>query len=386
MMSSDFVARDPMVTARLALGITRAGLETSRPVPIYIAHSMGGGAENYVLARIRGDLMRGVPSIVLRVGGPMRWRVELHSEEGVTSGDTADFGFVKQLLEPLALRRVIYSCAVGDPDPLALPDMILEIVRDGTADRLEVLMHDYFPLSPSFTLLDRDQVFRGPVEASRQDRAHVTVRPDGRVIGLEGWRAAWGRLMLAAEHVIVFSNDSAAHVRAVYPWVADRIRKVPHKLLHQISPVNTPEDTREVIAVLGSIGAQKGAGILNRLALRLKSRPDMQLVIIGIVDPAFELPPGTVVTGPYRPEDIGRIAAQLGVTRWLIPSIWPETFSYTTHEALATGLPVHAFAIGAQGEAVAQAPNGVSVPFDPSADLAQLVLDSIPPLRRPAVA
>ena len=64
-----FIARDPLVTARLALGITRAGLETTRPIPIYIAHSMGGGAENYVKARIRGDLMRGVSSVVLRVGG-----------------------------------------------------------------------------------------------------------------------------------------------------------------------------------------------------------------------------------------------------------------------------------------------------------------------------
>ena len=383
---SAFIDRDPLITARLALGITRAGLETTRAVPIYIAHSMGGGAENYVQARIRGDLMRGVPSIVLRLGGRMRWRTELHCEDGVISGDTDDFGFVKRLLEPLGLRRVIYSCAVGDVDPVAIPDMILEIVRDGTADRLEVLMHDYFPLSPSFTLLDRDQVYRGPVEASRADRAHVTVRPDGRIAGLETWRAAWGRLLLAAEHVIVFSNDSAEQVRAVYPWVADRIRKVPHKLLHPIKPLDRPEDKTEVVAVLGSIGAQKGAAVLSRLARRLKSRPDMQLVVIGIVDPAFELPNDTCVTGPYRPEDIGRIAAQLGVTRWLIPSIWPETFSYTTHEALATGLPVHAFAIGAQGEAVAAAPNGVPVPFDPSADLAQQVLDSIPHLRQAAVA
>lgn len=373
-----FIRRDPMVTARLALGLARAGQKGARPVPIYIAHFMGGGAENYVKDRVRGDLMRGAPSVILRVGGPKRWRVELHCEEGVTCGDTDDFGFVKELLEPIGLRRVIYSCAVGDSDPVSLPDLILEIAREGTADRLDVLMHDYFPVSPSYTLLDRDLVYRGPVETSRRDRAHCVVRPNGEVVDLKQWRSAWGRLLLAAERVVVFSDDSAALVLAAYPWLDDRLEKTPHELIHPIGPVATVSDMAEVVGVLGSIGAQKGAAVVARLALRLRSCAHTRLVVIGTVDPSYDLPNETVVTGAYQPGDIERIAAEHGITRWLIPSIWPETFSYTTHEALATGLPVHAFDIGAQGEAVTRAINGVPVPFDPSADLADLVLDTMP--------
>ncbi len=44
--------------------------------------------------------------------------------------------------------------------------------------------------------------------------------------------------------------------------------------------------------------------------------------------------------------------ARYGITDWLIPSIWPETFSFATHEALDTGLPVWCFDLGAQSEAV----------------------------------
>ena len=54
-----------------------------------------------------------------------------------------------------------------------------------------------------------------------------------------------------------------------------------------------------------------------------------------------------------------------GITKWLIPSVWPETFSYTTHEALATGMPVYCFDIGAQAEAVKLAPNGVAMKARP---------------------
>jgi len=381
-----FITSDPMATARLALGLKRIEFGADRQVPIYIAHFMGGGAESYVKSRIQGDLVRGAPSVVLRVGGPKRWRLELHCEEGVVAGDTDDFAFVQRLLEPLEWRRLIYSCAVGDSDPVSLPDHILQLAREGTRDRVEVLIHDYFPLSPSYTLLDRDLVYRGPVEVERRDRAHCTVRPDGSVVDLKEWRATWGRLLLAAERVVVFSSDSQAHVLAIYPWVEDRIVKVPHRLLQPVDAVANSHPSQEVIGVLGSIGAQKGAGVVAKLAYRLRSRTDIRLVIIGIVDPSFELPKETLVTGAYRPEDIGRIAAQHGVTRWLVPSIWPETFSYTTHEALATGLPVHAFDIGAQGEAVARAPNGVLMPFDPSADLSESVISSVPPLYRPQVA
>ena len=57
--------------------------------------------------------------------------------------------------------------------------------------------------------------------------------------------------------------------------------------------------------------------------------------------------------------------------------IWPETFSYTTHEAVATGLPVLAFDIGAQGETVARVPNGVPVPFEAGGDHAAAVLSAL---------
>ena len=36
----------------------------------------------------------------------------------------------------------------------------------------------------------------------------------------------------------------------------------------------------------------------------------------------------------------------------LIPSIWPETFSYVCHEVMALELPVACFDVGAQAEVV----------------------------------
>ena len=43
--------------------------------------------------------------------------------------------------------------------------------------------------------------------------------------------------------------------------------------------------------------------------------------------------------------------------------IWPETFSYTTHEAIATGLPVWSFDLGAQADAIRTTATGRVIPF-----------------------
>ena len=83
------------------------------------------------------------------------------------------------------------------------------------------------------------------------------------------------------------------------------------------------------------------------------------------MDRAFPIEKPSICHGRYEHEHIGELAIKYDIGVWFIPSICPETFSFATHEALATGLPVLAFARGAQGEAVERAPNGHLVTADP---------------------
>jgi len=381
-----FIAADPLVTARMALALAFVASRAQGPVPIYLAHVLGGGAEKDLERRIAAGVDAGGAAVVLRVGGPQRWRLDLHSPAGCVTGTTDSFDFIQRLLAPLQNRRIIYSCGVGDPDPVHLPACLLALKR-GAQDRIEVLFHDFFPVTPSYCLLDSDGVYRGPVTAGRADSAHENLRPDGQLVPLVDWQAAWGALIAAADEVEVFSQDSRAHVLAAYPAAADRVMVCPHGLLAEVpclQPRPLPDGPRTVIAVLGNIGFQKGAAVLVALARALESDPGRALVLIGNIDPAYPLPSAVRVHGDYHPSDIPGLAARYGVTCWLIPSIWPETFSFTTHEVLATGLPVFCFAIGAQGEAVARAPNGRVIRLAPGSDPVRDVLDAVaeglPPL------
>ncbi len=368
-----FISHDPLLTARLALALAWAG-SLGAEIPVYLAHSLGGGAEMYLRQRIAGDIDRIGAAVVLRIGGRQRWQLEVVGPHGTVAGTTDDFELVQRMLQALKRSRIVYSCGVGDRDPLTLPDRLRDLKR-GPQDKIEVLIHDFYPVSPSYTLLDADGVYRGPVTAERDDPAHRGRDAAGNPVPLADWQAAWGGLLRDADEIRAFSEDSAAQIRAVWSGLDDRIRVLPHALLAPMPLLTAPDGAPLVIGVLGNIGRQKGAELVSGLARRLEGRRDLALALIGNIDPNYPMPGSAPVHGDYRHEDLETLARRYRIGAWLIPSIWPETFSYTTHEALATGLPVLAFALGAQGAAVAAAPNGIAIAYTPEDDLVDRLLE-----------
>lgn len=357
-----FIRHDPMVTARLALGLTWAAERQKRqPIPVWLAHAMGGGAEHDLNRRIAQETNSGRSAVVLRVGQGHRWRLELHTPFGVTQGASNDLTLIHRLIARLPLRRVIYSCGVGDRDPVLLPRLLLDLAGRGKApisggpQRLEVLMHDFFPISPSYTLLGADGLYHGPPRAggvASADPAHSHARPDQPHVTLTDWQNAWGALMQAADKITVFSTSSRAILADIWPETAATTVVAPHALLADVPRIMPAQNGRPVIGVLGNIGFHKGAAVVQHLARDLAHNPRAGLVVLGQLDPAYTLAPPATLHGSYQLHDLPGLVARYGISAWLIPSIWPETFSFTTHEAIATGLPVFCFDLGGQADAL----------------------------------
>jgi O-antigen biosynthesis protein len=316
---------------------------------------LGGGVEHYQRHRIAADIARQGAAVVLRVGNRLRWRLELHSAAGVTMGETDDFALIKALLAPLIRRHICYACAVGDTDPVAIPDLLLDLAQTEASapHEVEVLFHDFFPVSPSCNLLGKDGQYHGVPAPHSDDPAHHAQRPDGRPVDLAGWQAAWGRLIARADQVVVFSHSSHDIVTQVWPKAAARTKVIPHHLHQQVARITPQVGAKPVVAVLGNINRQKGSALLAEVAqLLVTGRNDMDLIVIGDTDPACPPGPHVKVHGEYTLEELDLLTRRYKVSAWLIPSVWPETFSYTTHEAIATGLPVFCLDLGAQAEAV----------------------------------
>lgn len=272
-----------------------------------------------------------------------------------------DLDTILRLFAPVAKRRIVYSCAMGAPDLADLPGFLLKLAETAP---LEVLFHDYLPISPSITLLDHDGIYRGVPDPDRRGPAHAYRRADGRVVPLATWQRAWGRVIDVADRIEVFSPASAAVVTAAYPQARRRLHVSAHVLPQAVQRLAVAQGAPMVVGVLGAIGPQKGAAVLSALSRRLASEPGIGLALIGRIAPGFPLAAEVPVHGAYEVADLPALVARYGITHWLIPSVWPETFSYTVHECLATGLPTLAFDLGGQGDAVRGAANGVVLPWD----------------------
>ncbi len=368
-----FIRRDPLWQPRFVLALGWAASQSDDPLHVYLAHSMGGGAESWLRRRITERASAEQATVVIRIGGAERFSVELHLPGGPVTCIAPGPDELRALFCHIEPLHVVYSCGVGDPDPVALPGLLTDLAAQAGSS-LEVLFHDYLPISPSFNLLDGDSTWRGLPDPQNPDPVHSSLRPDGSRIGLEAWREAWGVLIARADMITVFSNSSRSIVTQCWPGAAGRIRLTPGQMPHaipRIQPALPAPGQKPSLAVLGSIGEEKGARILSKLSFALEGRSDGPgLVIIGEFDRRFTLAPSTVVTGRYDIRDLAILMQRHRVLTWLMPSVCPETFSFTTHEMIATGLPVISFDIGAQGEAVAAADNGHIVPVDIAAIIA----------------
>lgn len=356
-----FITDDPLIASRLALAIAWAARQATKPVSLFLGHNLGGGADDYLSQRMAEDLPN--CALLLRVGTMFRWQLELHSPGGITAGGCNDFALIQRLLNPVDQLRIIYSCGVGDPDPITLPDKLLALQR-GPNDRIEVLLHDYLPLSPSYTLLNADGCYVGVPDQTSLDAAHAARGPQGDTFPLTEWRKSWGRLIEKAHDIISFSNSSAQIFLNAYPSAQHKMRVQPHKMLVDFPDLaHQPCKLAPVIGVLGNIGVQKGAGVLQDLSHKFARVKGAKLIVLGRVDPNYPLGVAAHIHGGYLRPEIPALMARYGITDWLIPSIWPETFSYTTHEAIATGLPVWCFDLGAQADAIRKRGIGGVIPI-----------------------
>jgi GT2 family glycosyltransferase len=334
-------ANDPLAGDRLRAGLLWAKARLNgAPLPVYMAHSLGGGTARWLGQRLSTHEV----ALVLRVGGPLRWQVELHTQAGFTRAATMRFAQIQTLVFHAGSRHVVYVCAVGDPAPEEIPFRLLDLCAGGHG--LEVMFHDYFPLNRDYTLRSE-------------------TGPD--------WPALWRVALDRADHLTVFSEASRRILAGVHPDMAHKIRLRPHGPLGPVPRLSPAPLGQMVLAIPGDLNTQKGAAVVRDLARVFARTGEARLVVLGEVAPDCPLPRAVRVLGGYRLEDLPHLVARHGIGAWLIPSLWPETFSYVTQESLATGLPCIGFDLGGQGEALRRAANGhVATERDVAALLAVL--------------
>ena len=181
------------------------------------------------------------------------------------------------------------------------------------------------------------------------------------------WRAKWGRIITISDNILCFSNSSKDILLKAYKDIdKNRVEVIPHKAQYNLEPIKLEERDNNIttIGVLGSINKAKGADIIKNLVDRIdKDNLNIKVVLIGEISTLITSP-NFIKTGRYKRDRLPSLIKNNKVDIFLIPSVWAETFSYTTQEIMMMDMPLMVFNIGAPAERVKDYPKGVVLEKD----------------------
>jgi len=245
---------------------------------------------------------------------------------------------------------------------------------------LKIYIHDFYSLCPTIHLLDykqeycnlpnitvcnnclRELLYNNLFSQSKQEIESSYYVHNCHI---EHWRKLWHPLFNYATTIILPSQSAANLWLRIYPQFKNKLRIIQHNLnylsniVKKISEPNLYFD----VYVIGHIQEHKGRKIIHDILESIKNRTiSIRIHILGeYVDDIFFNTSYLRIYGKYSHYEIINLLNNNKIDCFLMPSICPETFSYTAHEMMATGLPIISFNLGAQGEFISKYPYGVVV-------------------------
>jgi glycosyltransferase involved in cell wall biosynthesis len=217
--------------------------------------------------------------------------------------------------------------------------------------QLDINVHDYSVICPRINLADRSGLYCGEPDAQGCNTCLQRDGSDFGVTRIEDWRAVYDHVLRAADHVLVPDPDVKQRLHRYYPDLAMEVS--PHEAIdYQRIGMRLPDLAAEQplrIVVIGAIGKIKGFDVLLACARdAIKRNLPLEFVLLGYsLDDALLQDAGVQVTGRYLEHEAEERLHGLGPHVAWLPSLWPETYSYTLSTALRCGCPAFAFDLGA---------------------------------------
>ncbi len=312
----------------------------------YATHNWGGGAAEYLKKKISSDIAAGImPLTISRMSGS--YVVRIHSQAGCDAWIMDDGDALEHFLMTLTIDSITVNELVSFENLEEILD-ILKNVSEKKKARSIMLVHDYHCIHPSFLLLD---AFGKTFDPS----SDVCNTPE-----IAKWRGLWKKFLSSCNEVVTFSESSAKILTSVYGPMDNLIVR-PHTVedMRTVSP-HEP-GARMNIAVIGDLMPQKGSNIVLEMCRIIKERGlEINIFHYGTT----YLPPISDLHehGRYNRNELPDLMMKDCIDVVLIPSIWPETFSYTTEEAMMMDMPVAVFDMGAPAERVREYYKGIIIP------------------------
>jgi hypothetical protein len=356
-----------------------AGRDTPHRFSLIIDHNLGGGANLY-RQRLIQEKKQSAPLLLMLYDLPTL-EYHLHylyrDDERVFLVESLDS--LTELCKKVQIEEIFLNNLVSFDEPLLVAQWCLQLKRL-TGARLTILVHDYFCICPSYTLLDDEGHFCG-VPALSRCRECLRNHKGSEFLALVGyrdidtWRVIWGELLQAADSILCFSRSSVDILQRAYPELdMAKITVQPHRV-EPLRKVQVPLSSPLHVGIVGNIyGEAKGTGIVKEMVRIIEEEQlPIKVTLIGTIENP-PLSPVLRITGQYQREGLPAVIERSGANVFFLPSICSETFSYVTQELIQMGVPVAVFDLGAQAEHVRTYPLGLVISkIDPAYALKALI-------------
>lgn len=359
--TAEYCRRDPSRTIRQYAVLKLLNKKLDVPTIVAFDHNLGGGATEYLIEKRRIALSEGYRFITIRYDNPgtkyylnyeyKSYEIECFSNE------------LETLLEQIQrVDEIWINELVTYQNFYQTLSRIVELKREHKA-HLKMLLHDFFFVCPAINLMNAEGKYCGAAEAEVCNQC-IPCNKSNACLEYESgsvWRERWKNFLLECDAIIAFSDDTARLFKKVYPDVY-HLHVIPHKP-HYLPALDKKVKTTNTlnIGLLGVLCYKKGLDVVKQMVSYIEQNQlNIRIKLIGVTDEEIDSPVFSC-TGRYTRDQLPRLTMQEDIDVFLIPSIWPETFSYTTSEIMSMNMPVAVFPIGAPVERVQHYAKGLVI-------------------------
>lgn len=330
---------------------------------LYLNHNLGGGATDYLQKKEKETLESGNKYVEI-IYDIYENKYKLKCAYSIYSvmlyARTLDE--LLNELKDMQIDEIIVNELVSYPNLyLILND--IKIFKEEHRARMTMLLHDFFCICPTINLLDSDNKYCYLPEATKCEKflkknKNVYYKEFGSI---RQWRSSWGNFLQNCNEVIAFSENSKEIITTAYPYL-NNVKTIPHTIMYLPDLSMKKKHSRPLnIGLLGVLSERKGLSIIRQMAdIIEKQKLDINIVLIGSSEETIRSK-HFKQTGKYRREELPYLVCENDIDIFLIPSVWPETFSYTTEEIMKMGIPLAVFKLGAPMERVKRYEKGLLI-------------------------
>ena len=227
-----------------------------------------------------------------------------------------------------------------------------------------ITLHDFYSLCPTINLLYCGEKFCMDLENKDCKKCLLLTKKINHDI-ISDWQKDWNRFLKKFDKIIVPSMDTKMRILKFYPDIS--IEDIEHGIeleKNEYSPIL--EDTFN-IAFVGVMSHHKGGSILVNL-LKKHVNKKIKFHVFGKSEFKYltKNRSNYIFHDRYNREDLSKLLSDNHIHLICFFQIWPETYSYTLNEAVASGIPVLSFDIGAGAERVKKYHLGWTIPINTS--------------------